>query len=97
VTGVQTCALPIFTYGELTCAEVEIDPAFYAVPGTTAGETAPRPFVAMDWMFAHMVQAIRTGGEGSPSFAEAAAVHRVVEAVEQANAEWRWLRMDEMG
>ncbi|ATE66497.1 Gfo/Idh/MocA family protein [Rhizorhabdus dicambivorans] len=86
----------LLTYGERTCAEVDIDPAFYAVPGTTTAETGPRPFVAMDWMFANMVQAIRSGGEGSPSFTEAAAVHRVVEAVEQASAERRWLRMDEL-
>ncbi|QTH22612.1 Gfo/Idh/MocA family oxidoreductase [Rhizorhabdus wittichii] len=87
----------LMPYGERACAEVEIDPAFYTVPGTTGGETGPRPFVAMDWMFANMAAAIRSGGEGSPSFTEAAAVHRVVEAVERADAERRWIRMDEMG
>lgn len=87
----------LLTYGERTCAEVEIDPAFYAVPGTNSGETAPRPYVAMDWMFASMAQAIRTGGRGSPDFAEAAAVHRVVEAVERADRERQWVRMADMG
>lgn len=81
-------------YSERACAEVAIDPVYYEVPGCT--ERGSRPFVAMDWMFSNMVQAIRTGGEGSPSFSEAAAVHRVVEAVEQASAERRWLRMDDV-
>ena len=85
------------TYGARTCQEVTIDPAYYAVPGTITGETEPRNFVAMDWMFATMAAAIRNGTEGSPSFAEAAAVHRVVEAVELADAERRWIRVTEMG
>ena len=87
----------LLTYGARTCEEVAIDPAFYAVPGTIGGETEPRPFVAMDWMFSAMAQAIRDGTEGSPSFTEAAAVHRVVEAVELADRERRWVRMAEMG
>lgn len=85
----------LLTYGERTCAEVEIDPAFYNVPETISGETGPRPYVAMDWMFAKMAEAVRSGSEGSPSFAEAAAVHRVVEAVEQASAERCWVRTTE--
>ncbi|MGF7150138.1 putative dehydrogenase [Sphingomonas zeicaulis] len=84
----------LLTYGARTCAEVAIDPAFYAVPGTIGGESGPRDFVAMDWMFSNMVQAIRDGSEGSPSFTEAAAVHRVVEAVERASQERCWFRMD---
>lgn len=87
----------LLTYGARTCEEVAIDPAFYAAPGTTSGETGPRNFVAMDWMFASMIDAIRQGREGSPSFAEAAAVHRVVEAVERAAAERRTVTMAEMG
>jgi predicted dehydrogenase len=87
----------LLTYGARTTQEVAIDPALYAVPGTNTGDTQPRDFVAMDWMFSNMVAAIREGREGSPSFTEAAAVHRVVEAVERASAERRWLRMDEMG
>jgi predicted dehydrogenase len=85
----------LLTYGERTCAEVEIDPAFYNVPGTISGESGPRPYVAMDWMFAKMAEAVRSGSEGSPSFAEAAAVYRVVEAVEQASAERCWVRTTE--
>lgn len=81
-------------YSERACTELAIDPVYYQVPG--CAETGPRPFVAMDWMFSNMVEAIRTGTDGSPSFTEAAAVHRVVEAVEQASNERRWLRMDEM-
>ena len=86
----------LLTYGQRTCEEVTVDNSFYAVPGMANTSAEPRPFAAMDWMFKHMVDAVRDGTEGSPSFTEAAAVHRVVEAVERANAERRWVRMDEM-
>jgi predicted dehydrogenase len=86
----------LMPYGERACAEVAIDPRHYAVPGTTTGDCGPRPLVAMDWMFSNMVAAIRAGREGAPSFTEAAATHRVVEAIERASAERRWIRMDEM-
>ena len=87
----------LLTYGQRACAEVEIDPKWYNVPGTNTGETGPRNFAAMDWMFSNMASAIRNGTQGSPSFTEAAAVQRVVEAVEIADAERRWVRMDELG
>lgn len=87
----------LLTYGQRTCEEVQIDPSLYMVPGMIGSTPEPRPFAAMDWMFSNMVNAIRNGTEGSPSFSEAAAVHRVVEAVERANLERRWIRMDEMG
>jgi predicted dehydrogenase len=83
-------------YGERACREVPIDDGYYAVPGSATATGTPQPFVAMDWMFGDMVRAIREGREGSPSFTEAAAVHRVVEAVEWASRERRWVRMDEM-
>ena len=82
-------------YGERVCAKVEIDPVHYAVPGTIDDASGPRPFAAMDWMFAEMARAIRDGREGSPSFSEAAAVHRVVEAVETASANRRWIRIND--
>lgn len=87
----------LLTYGQRTCAEVEIDPKWYAVPGTNTGETGPRNFAAMDWMFANMAAAIREGTPTGPTFSDAAAVQRVVEAVEIADAERRWVRMDELG
>jgi predicted dehydrogenase len=87
----------LLTYGERHCHEVMVDNAYYAVPGMSNTTAEPRMFAAMDWMFKNMVDAIRNGTEGSPSFTEAAAVHRVVEAVERANLERRWIRMDEMG
>lgn len=87
----------LLTFGQRTCEEVSIDPTLYAVPGMANTTAEPRPFAAMDWMFSDMVKAIRNGTEGSPSFTEAAAVHRVVEAVEQANNERRWIRMADMG
>lgn len=84
------------TYGERVCSEVPIDPEFFCVPEMVDQLTEPRPFVAMDWMFSQFVVAIRNGGKASPSFEEAAAVHRVVEAVERASEERRWVRMNEM-
>ena len=78
-------------YGERVCAEVEIDREFYRVPGSDYATGEPKPFVAMDWMFTDMVRAIREGRQGSPSFTEAAAVHRVVEAVARSDAERRTL------
>jgi predicted dehydrogenase len=87
----------LLPHGQRACAEVAIDPSYYAVPGCTVTDTTPRAFVAMDWMFANMVRVIRAGGEGAPSFADAVAVHRVVEAVQQASAERRWIRMNEFG
>lgn len=87
----------LLTYGQRTCAEVTVDPALYAVPGMANTSAEPRPFAAMDWMFKHMVDAIHSGTEGSPSFTEAAAVHRVVEAVERADIERRWVRVADMG
>lgn len=83
----------LLTYGARTCEEVAIDPAYYSVPNMQEPSNAPRDFVAMDWMFSSMIDAIRKGLEGSPSFSEAAAVHQVVEAVEHANAERRWVRV----
>jgi predicted dehydrogenase len=75
---------------------VEIGTAFWTVPGSATATGEPRPFIAMDWLFADMVKAIREGREGSPSFSEAVEVHRAVEAVEIANRERRWVRMSEI-
>lgn len=85
----------LLPFGQRACSPVQIDPSYYAVPGCTVSDTTPRPFVAMDWMFSNMVRAIRAGGEAGPSFAEAVNVHRVVEAVQQASNERRWLKMEE--
>ena len=81
-------------YGERACREVPIDDALYRVPGSRKAAEGPRPLVAMEWMFSDMVRAIREGREGSPSFAEAARVQAIVDAVETASAERRWIRMD---
>ena len=83
-------------YGERNCREVQIEARYYRVPGSATATGEPQPFVAMDWMFSDMAQAIRAGREGSPSFTEAAEVHKVVEAVEIANAERRWIRVDSL-
>ena len=83
-------------YGERNCREVAIDARYYRVPGSATATGEPQPFVAMDWMFSDMVRAIHEGREGSPSFAEAAATHKVVEAVEIASAERRWVSIDRL-
>ena len=83
-------------YGERNCREQPIDRRYFQVPGGAVAGDEPRPFVAMDWMFSDMAQAIRAGREGSPSFSEAAEVHKVVEAVEIANAERSWVRIDSL-
>lgn len=87
----------LLPFGQRSCHQVAIDPAYCDVPHCPMTDSNPRLFVAMDWMFSRMVDAIRAGGEGSPSFAEAVAVHRVVEAVELANAQRRWVRLEEIG
>jgi predicted dehydrogenase len=87
----------LIAYGEeRSGAEVEIGPEFWRVPGSATATGTPAPFVAMDWLFADMAKAIREGREGSPSFSEALEVHKVVEAVEIANQERRWVRISEM-
>lgn len=82
--------------GTRSGADVAVDPAYYAVPGCRLADTAPRPFIAMDWMFSNMLDAIRGTSRPSPSFEEAVNVHRVVEAVERSNIERRWIRIGEM-
>ncbi|MFV0644836.1 MAG: Gfo/Idh/MocA family protein [Sphingomonadaceae bacterium] len=84
-------------YGQRSCHRVEIEPDWYDVPNCPMPDNSPRPFVAYDWMFSNMVRAIREGGDGAPGFSDAAHVHRFVEAVEKADKERRWIRMDEMG
>jgi predicted dehydrogenase len=83
-------------FGERVCAEVPIDDRYYRAPGSETATGAVQPFVAMDWMFGDMVRAIREGREGSPSFSEAAEVHKVVEAVEIGCAERRWVRVQSL-
>ncbi|KHK89177.1 Gfo/Idh/MocA family protein [Novosphingobium malaysiense] len=82
---------------ERTCHRIEIPPEAYDLPGCIAPEPGPRALFAYDAMFVNMARAIREGKQGTPSFSEAAAVHRFVEAVELANTERRWVRMEEMG
>lgn len=84
-------------FPQRTCHRVKIEPEWYDVPGVVADPGVPRPMVAYDYMFRNMVDAIRGTAKASPSFAEAADIHRFVEAVELANAERRWVRMEELG
>lgn len=81
------------TLGQRSTRAVDIEQGYYAVPGVQADVAGLRPFVAMDWIFADMLSAIRNGREGSPSFSEAATVHRIVEDLERASEERRWIRL----
>jgi predicted dehydrogenase len=82
--------------GHIQLEQVAIEPAYYSVPGCEGSDPVPRPLIAMDWIFAAMVQAIRDQGEASPSFADAARVHAMVEAIELGAQERRWVRMSEL-
>jgi predicted dehydrogenase len=82
-------------FGQRAGAEVEIDPKYFAVPGK--GQAESGQFIAMDWMFTAMASHVR--GESttsSPSFAEAAAAHRVVEALFVADRERRTVRVADL-
>jgi predicted dehydrogenase len=77
---------------------IDIPADLYRVPGTSfTKESAPPYMVSMGWMFHEMVQAIRAGGKGSPSFEEALHAHLVVEAVVQSHKSRRWVRIAEVG
>lgn len=77
-----------------TCEEVAIDPRYYTVPGSSVATDEPRDFIGMDWMFTDMLRAIRESREGSPSFTEAATVHQIVEGIESASEERRWVSFE---
>ncbi|MBG6120006.1 MULTISPECIES: Gfo/Idh/MocA family protein [unclassified Sphingobium] len=83
----------LMPYGQRICAPVPLDTHYQAVPDSQAG--ADQPYVAMDWMFYHMLQAVKGAEQASPSFAEAAAVHRAVEALFVSAREGRHVRLSE--
>lgn len=83
----------LMTFGQRACSEVEIDQRFSAVPDSRFG--VDQPYVAMDWMFHNMIEAIRGNRPASPSFVEAAAAHRAVEALFVSANEGRHVRMSE--
>lgn len=73
---------------------VEIPARLYEVPGTLFSKTNAWPFVlTLGCLFADMLQAIEQRREGSPSFAEAAHAHAVVEAVERSMQTRAWVRI----
>jgi len=84
----------LMPYGTRVCEPIAIQPRFLT-PFDAEGAAQPAPFAAMDWMFATMAAAVRGQAEVSPSFAEAARVHRVVEALFVADCERRTLQVDQ--
>ena len=82
--------------GQRACAEVPIEARFFSPFAERQTGDAPQPFAAMDWMFASMADAVRGCGAASPSFEEAAAAHRVVEALFVGAAERRSVRVADM-
>jgi len=84
-------------YGHQSGSWLDIPAHLYEVPGTAINKANAPPFMlSMAWMFHDMLRTIRHGGPGSPSFGEAAHVHRAVEALGRAHEERRWVRLDEL-
>lgn len=84
-------------YGDLAGSWLDIPEELFVVPGTSIMKSAAPPYmVSMGLMFHDMIRTIRNGGPGSPSFTEAAHVHRAVEAVIVSNRERRWVRPAEL-
>jgi len=76
---------------------LEIPDRYYAVPGTAfSKQHAPPYMVSMGWMFHGMREAIAGRGPASPSFAEAAHAHAVVEALELSQRERRFVRIGDI-
>lgn len=65
-----------------------------AMPG--AANFGEGPCFAMAQSYAEMINAIKTGGSGRPSFAQALHTHAVVEAAHLSAVERRWVAIDEL-
>jgi predicted dehydrogenase len=67
------------------------------VPGATfAANDYRTPLMPMARLFADMVRAIRNGGDGAPSFAQACHVQQIVEGIHQSLQTRSWVRMHEV-
>jgi predicted dehydrogenase len=85
-------------FGTEAGAWLEIPEALYRVPGTPFDKAnAPPYMVSMTQLFADMLEAVRTGREGSPSFEEAWRTQRVIEAMSLSHQARRWVKVQELG
>jgi predicted dehydrogenase len=74
--------------------EVAIPERLGKVAGATFDENAYRsPLMPMARVYADMVQAIRSGGDGAPSFAQACHVQQIVEGIHQSLETRAWVNM----
>jgi predicted dehydrogenase len=75
-------------------AEIEVPLRLQTVPGATLDEKAHgSPTLPMARLYADMVQAIRNGGDGAPSFAQAYHVQQIVEGIHQSLQTRSWVPM----
>ena len=74
--------------------EVEVPEKLGKIPGAKLDAAAHRSAVMpMARVFADMVQAIRLGGDGAPSFAQACHVQSIVEGIHQSLETRSWVNM----
>jgi predicted dehydrogenase len=74
--------------------EVAVPERLGLVPGTTfTAKDYRTPLMPMARVYADMVQAIRNGGDGAPSFAQACHVQQIVEGIHQSLQTRSWVRM----
>ena len=77
--------------------EVVVPERFGLVPGATfTADDYRTPLMPMARLFADMVRAIRNGGDGAPSFAQACHVQQIVEGIHQSLQTRSWVRMREV-
>jgi predicted dehydrogenase len=77
--------------------EVVVPERLGLVPGATfTGNDYRTPLMPMARLFADMVQAIRNGGDGAPSFAQACHVQQIVEGIHQSLKTRSWVRMHDV-
>ena len=74
--------------------ELAIPERLGQVPGATLDANVfASPVMPMARVFADMVQAIRSGGDGAPSFAQACHVQQIVEGIHQSFKTRAWVNM----
>jgi len=74
--------------------EITVPDRLGVVPGATLhAKDHQSPVMPMARVFADMVQAIRSGGDGAPSFAQACHVQQIVEGIHQSQQTRSWINM----
>lgn len=84
-------------YDTLTGELVRIPDRYFEVPELGLGRDAADFFLPFRLMFLDILRAVRTGGDAAPSFVEASAAQRGVEAVLRSMATRGWVRLAEVG